>query len=82
MDVYDADEGFITDSADFLGRCKVHIKDIIESITDIPDCIPIPKWYDVKYGTDESSPACGKILCSFALLEPDHESKPIKQAVE
>lgn len=42
MDVMDADEGFISDSADFLGRCVVHLKDIDREMLSDGSEIPIP----------------------------------------
>ena len=36
-----------------------------------PSVIPRPKWHDIKFGVEESSPACGAILCSFVVVEED-----------
>ena len=76
LDVMDADEGFISSSADFLGRCKIFLTDI-EDLSNGVDAIPTPKWYDIKFGTDASSPACGQILCSFALFPGDALPTPL-----
>ena len=58
LDIMDADEGFISNSADFLGRCVIHVKDV-KNLSDGEGDIPVPEWYPVKFGTDESSPTCG-----------------------
>ena len=70
LEVYDADEGLISDSADFLGRAVINLKDANTSTE--PKVIPIPKWHDIKFGVEESSPACGQILCSFVIAEADN----------
>ena len=75
MDVMDADEGYFSDTADFLGRCTIQIKDI-DDISE-GDEIPLPKWYPIRYGTDESSPEFGSVLCSFALFVGDKTVTPI-----
>lgn len=60
MDVLDADEGYISDSADFLGRCKIFLNEMPpEDLVFGSDHIVTPKWYDIKFGTDDNSPACG-----------------------
>ena len=58
MDVLDADEGYISNSADFLGRCTIYLTDI-ENLVVGTDKIAEPEWYDIKFGTDANSPACG-----------------------
>ena len=75
MDVLDADEGFISTTADFLGRCTIYLKDV--NLSDDLDSIPEPEWYDIKFGTDPASPACGQILCSFALFPGDALPPPV-----
>ena len=69
LEVYDSDEGFFSDSADFLGRAVINLTDA--SCTDVPDLIPRPKWHDIKFGVDPSSPACGQILVSFCVVADD-----------
>ena len=68
----DADEGLISTSADFLGRCTIYLKDI-KGLSRVADEIPEPDWYDVRFGTDPASPACGQVLASFALLQADEQ---------
>ena len=75
MDIMDADEGYISDSADFLGRCLIHLKDIKDKVSQEPQTIPLPQWFDVRFGTDPSSPTCGQILCSFGLYPGDDDKK-------
>lgn len=58
FDVMDADEG-LWESADFLGRCTIFFTSLGEEDLSRDERIPIPKWYDIKFGTDENSPACG-----------------------
>ena len=70
MDIMDADEGYVSNSADFLGRCKIFLKDIPDLVVGKDDIVT-PTWYDIKYGTDESSPACGQILVSFSIRVSD-----------
>ena len=77
MDVMDADEGFISDTADFLGRCVVHLKDIPKEKLSDGSTIPLPDWYPIKYGTDEDSPECGEILVSFAKFDPETIPTPL-----
>ena len=75
----DADEGFISNSADFLGRCTIYLKDLKETfVVNDDDNIPVPKWHDIKFGTDEKSPACGQILVSFALFPGDALPTPVE----
>ena len=72
MDVLDADEGYISDSADFLGRCKIFLNEMPpEDLVFGSDNIVTPKWYDIKFGTDDNSPACGQILASFTIRQSD-----------
>ena len=78
MDVMDADHGYISSSADFLGRCTIYM-DQVKYFSNGEDDIPLPQWYDIKFGTDDDSPACGQILCSFALSKAfpnDLQAKP------
>ena len=79
MDVMDADHGYISSSADFLGRCTVYLNQI-KFLSNGKDDIPLPDWYDIKFGTDENSPPCGQILCSFAFSKEfpsgDLKTKP------
>ena len=42
MDIMDADEGYISASADFLGRCLIYLKDIKDKISQDPHTIPLP----------------------------------------
>lgn len=58
MDVLDADEGYISNSADFLGRCTIFLDDV-ENLVVGNNNISEPIWYDIKFGTDANSPACG-----------------------
>lgn len=69
LEVYDSDAGLISDSADFLGRAVINLKDA--NTSSEPAVIPRPKWHDIKFGVEESSPACGAILCSFVVVEED-----------
>jgi len=71
LEVYDSDEGMFSDSADFLGRAVIKIEDSSHSEDVVP--IPVPKWHDIKFGVEESAPACGQILCSFVVVEADAE---------
>lgn len=57
LEVYDSDEGLISDTADFLGRAVINLADA--HTTEDPDLIPRPKWHDIKFGVLESAPACG-----------------------
>lgn len=76
LDIMDADEGFFSDSADFLGRCIIKLKDV-KNLGDGEGEIAIPEWYDIKFGTDENSPACGQVLCSFSLFPGDAPNIPL-----
>ena len=41
MDVLDADEGFISTSADFLGRCTIYLNDLPDlPVDDDEICVP------------------------------------------
>ena len=77
MDFMDADEGIFSSSADFLGRSTIFLKDIEDLSRD--NRIPEPKWYPIKFGTDENSPNCGEILCSFSLTPGDTILKPAEE---
>lgn len=70
MSIFDADEGLFTDSADFLGRSVVFLKEA--SYNTNPLDIPIPRWHKIQMGVLKNSPACGEILASFCVYEPDH----------
>lgn len=76
FDVMDSDQGFISNSADFLGRCTIFIKDMGETLTQ-EDEIRTPAWFPIKFGTDPNSPTCGEILCSFALVPGDMILSPV-----
>ena len=78
FDIMDADEGFISNSADFLGRCTIHLKDLKNLAVGEEDEIPVPEWHDIKFGTDPNSPACGQVLVSFALFPGDALPVPIE----
>ena len=81
LDIMDADEGWVSDTADFLGRCKISLKELKEKdgLEIGAGEIKVPKWYDIKFGTDENSPACGQILVSFELLQGDDtEALPVE----
>ena len=67
LDVMDADEGWVSDTADFLGRCKISLKELKENegLEIGAGDVKVPKWYDIKFGTDANSPACGQVLVSF-----------------
>lgn len=74
----DADHGYISSSADFLGRCTIYLNSI-KCLSNAEDDIPLPEWYDIKFGTDDKAPVCGQVLCSFAISEQfpeDITSKP------
>lgn len=89
LEVFDSDAGLISDSADFLGRAVINLRDAATSTE--ASMIPTPKWHDIKFGVEESSPACGAILCSFVVVEEDtpfdlkadevrlHEEVPTKE---
>ena len=70
LDVLDADEGFISNSADFLGRCTIFLNELSDLVVGEDD-ISVPKWYPIKFGTDANSPACGEVLVSFSIRAPD-----------
>ena len=76
FDIMDADEGFVSNSADFLGRCTIYLPDI-RGLAKFEDEIPEPDWYDIRFGTDPASPACGQVLCSFALFAADSMPRPV-----
>ncbi len=69
LDVMDADDGWVSNSADFLGRCTIPLKELhdkghLQIISgdkskEENDTINKPEWYDIKFGTDPGSPACG-----------------------
>ena len=67
--MFDSDAGLISDSADFLGRAVINLEDT--SYTEDTKVIPTPKWHDIKFGVEESAPACGAILVSFAIVADD-----------
>ena len=66
----DADEGLFDNEPDFLGRCTIYLQDV-KNLSHGEDIVPEPDWYDVRFGTDPASPACGQVLCSFALFDGD-----------
>ena len=73
LEVFDSDAGLISDSADFLGRAVINLSDA--NTTEDLEAIPRPKWHDIKFGVEESAPACGAILVSFAIVEFDANFK-------
>ena len=54
---------------EFLGRAVLNLADV--SSTSDTNVIPMPKWHDIKFGAQELAPACGQILCSFAIISDD-----------
>jgi hypothetical protein len=81
MNIWDRDKGFIGgESFDFLGRCTVHFKDAATNLKSLTidektknNEIPKPTWHDIKMGFDDSLPASGQILCSFAIVPDDFD---------
>lgn len=78
LNIFDADEGFLTKSADYLGRSVIFLSDA--AMNTMPNAIPPdPKWHKVKYGVHENSPDCGEILVSFSVYNhEDYKSTPPK----
>ena len=80
LEVFDSDAGLISDSADFLGRAVINLTDT--SYTEETNVIPRPKWHDIKFGVEESAPACGSILVSFAIVADDATFEKEPKAVD
>ena len=62
---------------DFLGRAVIKLEDaaVAELSTVGREGIekpPVPKWHCIRAGFDETLPACGEVLCSFALVDDDY----------
>ena len=72
LNIYDFDDGLISDSLDFLGRAIINLED---SDFSEDDTIRPPKWHKVIDGFNVNSPSCGEILCSFALVLDDFRFK-------
>ena len=58
----------------------IHLGDasIVRSMYDDEskcNTIPQPKWHQIKAGFGKSSPPCGEVLCSFALVDPNYKWK-------
>lgn len=81
IDVFDRDEGYMNDSYDFLGRAFIKFQDTVHyshrTMKDIDfDSIPgPPRWHEIRTGASPHLPVCGKILCSFALVDHDYAFK-------
>jgi hypothetical protein len=81
------DEGLITDSAEYLGRATIDLKqanfvypqnDAEAAKQDIPE----PKWHEIFFDSSENAESCGKILCSFSVSKqtvnyPNHDASQI-----
>ena len=65
MNIYDVDEGLISDSKDYIGRTVIFLKGASFGID--PNTIPTPKWHQIRVGTKNTDPPCGEILCSFSV---------------
>jgi hypothetical protein len=74
MNIFDVDEGLISDSKDFLGRAVIFLKNASYGFD--PNTIPRPKWHEIRVGTNNTDPNCGEILCSFSIYD---DSKDVKK---
>ena len=72
FNIWDNDDSILDAADDFLGRSVVYLNKA--SISN-DDTIPEPKWHDIKVSFQESDPACGQMLCSFAVVEDDYSFK-------
>lgn len=73
MNIFDVDEGLISDSKDFLGRAVIFLKNASYGID--ANTIPRPKWHEIRVGTNNTDPKCGEILCSFSIYDDSKEVK-------
>jgi hypothetical protein len=81
MNLWDKDENLLSTSFDYLGRCTVFLNDAstnlkMDNISNEKangNEIPRPKWHDIRMGFDESLPASGQVLCSFAVVRDDFD---------
>jgi hypothetical protein len=73
MNIFDVDEGLISDSKDFLGRAVIFLKNASYGID--ANTIPRPKWHEIRVGTNNTDPKCGEILCSFCIYDDSKEVK-------
>ena len=79
LNLYDKDEDLLDlDGDDFLGRAMIKLSEasIVRTMYDSKEnCnkIPQPKWHDLKAGFQEHLPACGQVLCSFAIVEQKYK---------
>ena len=67
LNVYDVDDGFITDSWDHLGRAVIFFQDA--SVNKDANKVPEPRWHPIRMGTRPTDPACGEVLISFSVFD-------------
>ena len=84
LNLLDQDTGLLDATDDFLGRAVIKLEDAaVADLTALGrqgiEKPPRPKWHYIRAGFHESLPACGEVLCSFALLADDREFKPIAE---
>ena len=78
FNIWDHDEDLLDSSDDFLGRAVIYLKDASTNLSfgdDESRCNTVPKpiWHDIRVGFDESTPACGQVLCSFIIARDDFD---------
>ena len=78
FNIWDHDDDLTDFSDDFLGRAVIYLKDAstnLEYGDDEAMCntVPKPQWHDIRIGFDESTPACGQVLCSFIVARDDFD---------
>ena len=78
FNIWDHDADLLDSSDDFLGRAVIYLKDAstnLEFGDDEAMCNEVPKpiWHDIRVGFDDSTPACGQVLCSFVVARDDFD---------
>ena len=80
FNIWDHDADLLDSSDDFLGRAVIYLKDASTNLTNMMNedeaaCNEVPKpiWHDIRVGFDESTPACGQVLCSFVVARDDFD---------
>jgi hypothetical protein len=79
LSIWDADEGFISDSADYLGRAVITLD---QTKIKLNEQIPKPSWYPIKHGVGEKAPKSGEILASFSVVEADYNFEKVASAID
>lgn len=85
VNIWDTDEELFDGDDDFLGRAVIFLHEAaavtpMNTFKKRLNKPPEPTWHDLRMGFHSHLPACGQVLCSFAVVEEDfHFDKLVRE---